>query len=57
MVAAGQYDVGMTLEDPHWKVLYEDVKKQYDSFNWKSEVGQVKLAQLSVEHEQLCKQV
>ena len=50
MVAGGQYDVGMTLEDPHWKVLYKDVKKQYDSFKWRSEVGQVKLAQLSVEH-------
>ncbi|CAJ0607998.1 unnamed protein product [Cylicocyclus nassatus] len=38
VVTGGQYDVDMTLEDPHGKVLYKDVKKQYDSYNWKSQV-------------------
>ncbi|ETN86163.1 Emp24/gp25L/p24 family protein [Necator americanus] len=38
VVTGGQYDVDMTLEDPKGKVLYKDVKKQYDSYNWKSEV-------------------
>ncbi|KJH41622.1 Emp24/gp25L/p24 family protein [Dictyocaulus viviparus] len=37
VVAGGQYDVDMTLEDPTGKVLYKDVKKQYDNFNWKTE--------------------
>ncbi|RCN29945.1 Emp24/gp25L/p24 family protein [Ancylostoma caninum] len=38
VVTGGQYDVDMTLEDPKGKVLYKDVKKQYDSFNWKAEM-------------------
>lgn len=27
----------MTLEGPQNKILYKDIKKQYDSFNWKAE--------------------
>ncbi|KAK5981225.1 Integral type I protein variant [Trichostrongylus colubriformis] len=38
VVTGGQYDVDMTLEDPHGKVLYKDIKKQYDTHNWKAEV-------------------
>ena len=38
MVTGGQYDVDMTLEDPAGKVLYKDIKKQYDSYSWKAEV-------------------
>ncbi|WKX95460.1 hypothetical protein Q1695_012149 [Nippostrongylus brasiliensis] len=37
VVTGGQYDVDMTLEDPHGKVLYKDMKKQYDSHNFKAE--------------------
>ncbi|CAJ0573340.1 unnamed protein product, partial [Mesorhabditis spiculigera] len=37
VVTGGQYDVDMTLEDPHGKVLYKDTKKQYDSYTWKAE--------------------
>ncbi|CAI4227654.1 unnamed protein product [Auanema sp. JU1783] len=39
VVTGGQYDVDMTLEDPEGKVLYKDIKKQYDSFNWKSSIN------------------
>ncbi|KAK6050269.1 Emp24/gp25L/p24 family protein, partial [Cooperia oncophora] len=38
VVTGGQYDVDMTLEDPHGKVLYKDIKKQYDTHSWKAEV-------------------
>ncbi|CAJ0961270.1 unnamed protein product, partial [Mesorhabditis belari] len=37
VVTGGQYDVDLTLEDPHGKVLYKDTKKQYDSYTWKAE--------------------
>ncbi|PIO72694.1 Emp24/gp25L/p24 family protein [Teladorsagia circumcincta] len=37
VVTGGQYDVDMTLEDPHGKVLYKDIKKQYDTHSWKAE--------------------
>ncbi|CAB3407209.1 unnamed protein product [Caenorhabditis bovis] len=38
VVTGGHYDVDLTLEDPNGKVLYKDVKKQYDSINFKTEV-------------------
>ncbi|VDO45988.1 unnamed protein product, partial [Brugia timori] len=37
VVTGGQYDVDMTLEDKEGKILYKGVKKQYDSFSWKTE--------------------
>ncbi|VDL78137.1 unnamed protein product [Nippostrongylus brasiliensis] len=42
VVTGGQYDVDMTLEDPHGKVLYKDMKKQYDSHNFKAEARRAK---------------
>ncbi|VDM41280.1 unnamed protein product [Toxocara canis] len=38
VVTGGKYDVDMTLEDPNGKVLYKDVKKQYDSYSWKTAI-------------------
>uniref|UniRef100_A0A9J2P0Y6 GOLD domain-containing protein n=1 Tax=Ascaris lumbricoides TaxID=6252 RepID=A0A9J2P0Y6_ASCLU len=38
VVTGGKYDVDMTLEDPSGKVLYKDVKKQYDSYSWKTAI-------------------
>lgn len=38
MVTGGNYDVDMTMKDPHGKVLYQDQKKQYDSFKHVAEV-------------------
>lgn len=46
MVTGGQYDVDMTLEDPAGKVLYKDIKKQYDSYSWKAEVRLLHAADL-----------
>merc|ERR1711874_525402 len=37
VVTGGHYDVDVVLTDPMRKVLYKQVKKQYDSFNWKAE--------------------
>lgn len=37
-MTGGKYDVDMTLEDPSGKVLYKDVKKQYDSYSWKTAI-------------------
>ncbi|CAD6184188.1 unnamed protein product [Caenorhabditis auriculariae] len=37
VVTGGHYDVDMALEDPTGKVLYKDIKKQYDSFSFKTE--------------------
>ncbi|MCP9259839.1 Transmembrane emp24 domain-containing protein 7, partial [Dirofilaria immitis] len=37
VVTGGQYDVDMTLQDKGGKILYKGVKKQYDSFSWKTE--------------------
>ena len=36
-MTGGHYDVDVVLTDPTRKVLYKEVKKQYDSFNWKAE--------------------
>uniref|UniRef100_A0A7E4VPK0 GOLD domain-containing protein n=1 Tax=Panagrellus redivivus TaxID=6233 RepID=A0A7E4VPK0_PANRE len=37
VVTGGQYDVDAVLEDPHGKVLYKQPRKQYDTFNFKTE--------------------
>merc|ERR1719410_761467 len=37
VVTGGHYDVDVILTDPTRKVLYKEIKKQYDSFNWKAE--------------------
>ncbi|KAJ1366172.1 hypothetical protein KIN20_026774 [Parelaphostrongylus tenuis] len=39
VVAGGQYDVDMTLEDPTGNVLYKGYKKQYDNYNWKTQTA------------------
>jgi hypothetical protein len=33
VVTGGNYDVDMTMKDPMGKVIYQDTKKQYDSFH------------------------
>jgi len=44
VVTGGQYDVDMSLEGPNGKVLYKDIRKQYDSFSWKTDaVGTYKV--------------
>lgn len=37
VITGGHYDVDMELTAPNGKVLYKDVKKQYDSFTWTAE--------------------
>jgi len=37
VVTGGHYDVDVELRDPKKNVLYKEVKKQYDSFQWKAE--------------------
>ncbi|VDK61729.1 unnamed protein product [Onchocerca ochengi] len=37
VVTGGQYDVDMTLQDKEGKILYKGVKKQYDTFSWRTE--------------------
>ena len=34
VVTGGHYDVDMTLQGPRGEVLYQGVKKQFDTFNW-----------------------
>lgn len=36
VVTGGQYDVDMKVLGPSDEVLYQDVRKQYDSFNFKA---------------------
>lgn len=38
VVTGGHYDVDVTLHDPQKKVLYKQIKKQYDSYTWKAEM-------------------
>ena len=37
-MTGGQYDVDVILIDPRKKVLYQQVKKQYDSFTFTAEM-------------------
>merc|ERR1719347_1504022 len=37
VVTGGHYDVDVILTDPRKNTLYKQIKKQYDSFNWKAE--------------------
>lgn len=34
VVTGGHYDVDMSLEAPNGQMLYKDIKKQYDNFQW-----------------------
>jgi protein ERP2 len=34
VVTGGHYDVDMTLEGPRGEVLYQGIKKQFDTFTW-----------------------
>ena len=36
-MTGGQYDVDAVLEDPNGKILYKQPRKQYDTFNFKTE--------------------
>ena len=38
MVTGGQYDVDVIITDPKNNVLYKQVKKQYDSHEFKTEM-------------------
>ena len=38
VITGGHYDVDMELTAPSGKVLYKDVKKQYDSFTWTTDM-------------------
>lgn len=38
MVTGGNYDVDMIMKSPRGKILYQDQKKQYDSFKHVAEV-------------------
>jgi len=37
VVTGGHYDVDVILTDPTRNVLYKQIKKQYDSFQWTAE--------------------
>jgi hypothetical protein len=37
VVTGGNYDVDMTMKSPRQKILYQDQKKQYDSFKYVAE--------------------
>ena len=41
MVTGGQYDVDVIITDPKNNVLYKQVKKQYDSHEFKTEMKQI----------------
>ncbi|VDN01480.1 unnamed protein product [Thelazia callipaeda] len=48
VVAGGQYDVDVTLEDQESKILYKGVKKHEDTFSWKTErEGTYKVAEFA----------
>ena len=38
VITGGHYDVDMELTAPNGKTLYKDVKKQYDSFTWNTDM-------------------
>eukprot|EP00058_Branchiostoma_floridae_P022183 XP_002607673.1 hypothetical protein BRAFLDRAFT_82884 [Branchiostoma floridae] len=37
VVTGGHYDVDCLISDPNEKVLYKEIKKQYDTYTWTSE--------------------
>jgi len=37
VVTGGHYDVDVEIRDPMKNVIYKEVKKQYDSFQWKAD--------------------
>lgn len=38
VITGGNYDVDLELTGPNNQILYKDVKKQYDSFTWTTEM-------------------
>ena len=38
VITGGNYDVDMDLVSPNGRTLYKEVKKQYDSFTWTTDV-------------------
>lgn len=38
VIQGGNYDVDMELTGPNGQILYKDVKKQYDSFTWTTDI-------------------
>ena len=38
MITGGNYDVDMELTAPDGRALYKDIKKQYDSYTWTTDV-------------------
>lgn len=39
VVTGGQYDVDAVVEDPNGKILYKQPRKQYDTFNFKTDAA------------------
>jgi len=38
VISGGNYDVDLEIMSPGKRVLYKDMKKQYDSFTWTTDV-------------------
>ncbi|XP_013392434.1 transmembrane emp24 domain-containing protein 3-like [Lingula anatina] len=38
VITGGNYDVDLELKSPSGQILYKDVKKQYDSFTWTTDM-------------------
>ena len=38
VITGGNYDVDLEIMSPGKRVLYKDMKKQYDSFTWTTDV-------------------
>ena len=38
VITGGNYDVDLEIMSPAKRVLYKDMKKQYDSFTWTADV-------------------
>jgi protein ERP2 len=38
VVTGGNYDVDMIMKAPNGKIIYQEQRKQYDSFNYKAEI-------------------
>ena len=49
VVTGGQYDVDVTLEDPHREIIYRQVKTQFDSHSFTPQVAGVYTACFSNE--------
>lgn len=49
VVTGGHHDVDMTLEGPHNRILVKDIKKQYNTFTWTTDVAGIYTACFSNE--------